>query len=134
MVSQSVAQHLYSLRTHLFLFDSNNTCFGFSIFYRYAYAGINSWYSVFNDDACTSVSAQMHELGHNFYLAHSNEGSNAYDDKTGMMGISYGQDDTSMCFNPGKSWQLGWYQDKNVFLDPQSTTSFRADLVGVEHY
>ncbi|KAL3919920.1 MAG: hypothetical protein SGILL_003513 [Bacillariaceae sp.] len=100
----------------------------------YAYAGINSWYSVFNDDACSSVSAQMHELGHNFYLAHSNEGSNAYDDKTGMMGISYGEDDTSMCFNPGKSWQLGWYQDKNVFLDPQTTPAFRAEMVGVEHY
>jgi hypothetical protein len=36
-----------------------------------AYAFINSWMSVYNDIWCTKPSAQIHELGHNFGLAHS---------------------------------------------------------------
>ena len=34
----------------------------------------------------------MHEVGHNLGYAHSGEGS-AYDDQSGMMGYSYGQDE-----------------------------------------
>ena len=33
-----------------------------------------------------SVSAQMHELGHNLNLAHAGEGSDPYGDQSGMMG------------------------------------------------
>ena len=49
-----------------------------------AYAFINSWMSVYNNAWCTYPSAQMHELGHNFGLGHSNEGG-AYKDQSGMV-------------------------------------------------
>mmetsp|Transcript_38211 Transcript_38211/g.68890 ORF Transcript_38211/g.68890 Transcript_38211/m.68890 type:complete len:576 (+) Transcript_38211:87-1814(+) len=75
-----------------------------------AYAYINSWNSVFDDDWCRYVSVQMHEIGHNINLAHSGEGQ-TYDDQTGFMGYSYSQDDQKMCFNNAKSWQLGWFPD-----------------------
>lgn len=32
----------------------------FALSFRFAYAGVGAWYSVFNDDACNFVSAQMH--------------------------------------------------------------------------
>ncbi len=50
-----------------------------------AYAYVNSWNSVYNDDWCMMVSAQMHEIGHNLGLAHSGENGNKYDDKSGMV-------------------------------------------------
>jgi len=34
-----------------------------------------------------------------------------------MMGYSYGQSDTIMCFNGAKSWQSGWYVDKEVTVN-----------------
>ena len=49
-----------------------------------AYAYINSWLSVYNDDWCSYPSAQLHEIGHNLNLAHSGEGA-TYDDQTGMV-------------------------------------------------
>jgi hypothetical protein len=74
------------------------------------YAYINWYLSVFNDDWCTYLSIQMHEIGHNLDLAHSGEGTNQYGDQTAMMGYSYSQDDgPKMCFNAPKNWQLGWY-------------------------
>ena len=56
-----------------------------------------AWYyasdSVYSDNWCTYPSAQLHELGHNLGLAHSNHGtwpcssnSCTYGDQTGMMG------------------------------------------------
>jgi hypothetical protein len=50
-----------------------------------AYAYINYWLSVYNDSWCQKVSVQMHEVGHNLNLAHSNEGELEYSDITGMM-------------------------------------------------
>jgi hypothetical protein len=50
-----------------------------------AYAYVNSWLSVYNDDWCNKPSAQVHELGHNLNLAHSGEGTNVYGDQSGMV-------------------------------------------------
>ena len=54
-----------------------------------AYAWYNSWNSVYSDDWCTSVSAQMHEIGHNLNLKHSGEidgqTNNQYGDQSGMV-------------------------------------------------
>ena len=49
-----------------------------------AYAFINGWMSVYSNDWCTYPSVQMHELGHNFGLGHSNE-VGPYEDKSGMV-------------------------------------------------
>lgn len=99
-----------------------------------AYAYINWYLSVYNDNWCNSPSAQMHELGHNLGLAHSGEGTAAYADQSGMMGYSYSADEGPvMCFNNAKNWQLGWYSDKHATASPL-TTSWTGDLVGISDY
>jgi len=47
--------------------------------------------SVYNDEWCTYLSAQLHELGHNLNLGHSGEGSQAYDDQSGYMVSAWAQ-------------------------------------------
>lgn len=53
-----------------------------------AYAYVNYWRSVFQDDYWYMVMVQMHELGHNLNLAHSGEGTSTYADHTGMFSVS----------------------------------------------
>jgi hypothetical protein len=81
------------------------------------YAYYNSWLSVLNNQWCASVSLQMHEVGHSLNFAHSNEDGVTYEDGSGIMGASYKSSDRPrMCFNAAKSWQAGWYQDKEVIV------------------
>ena len=88
-----------------------------------AYAYVNSWNSVYSNQWCNYVSAQVHEIGHNIGLAHSNEGSTTYADQSGMMGYSYGNESApKMCFNAAKNNQLGWYADKTTIVTPSSAT------------
>lgn len=102
--------------------------------FRIAYTYVNSYVSVYNNRWCNYVSAQLHEIGHNLNLAHSSEGSSTYGDQSGMMGYSYASDDGPiMCFNPGKSWNLGWYTDRHATADPLSQT-WTGTLVGVADY
>ena len=73
----------------------------------------------------------QHELGHNFGLAHSGvPGGSQYADTTGFMGYSYSLDDQRKCFNPAKSWQLGWYEDRYVNVNVQSD-AWQGQIVGV---
>ena len=51
-----------------------------------AYAYINSWLSVFNDNWCNYPSTQIHELGHNLGLGHSGDKYLEYGDQSCMMG------------------------------------------------
>jgi len=84
-----------------------------------AYAYINHFLSVYNDHWCGKVSANMHEVGHNLNLAHSGHGNNEYGDQSGLMGYSYNKKGgPKMCFNPAKSYQLGWYADQVLTIDP----------------
>jgi len=84
-----------------------------------AYAYPNGKYSFYSNDWCGAVAGQMHEVGHNLGLAHSGEtGQNEYGDHTGYMGSSPLTDDHYMCFNPQKSYQLGWYDDKVATINP----------------
>mmetsp|Transcript_69179 Transcript_69179/g.102873 ORF Transcript_69179/g.102873 Transcript_69179/m.102873 type:complete len:606 (+) Transcript_69179:219-2036(+) len=101
-----------------------------------AYAFINGWMSVYNDSWCTFPSVQMHEMGHNLNLAHSNE-ARAYNDQSGVMGYSYRQDDgPQMCFNAAKSWQLGWYEGTNqlITISTGGVRSYVGQLSGIVNY
>jgi len=99
-----------------------------------AYAFINSWMSVYSDEWCNSVSAQMHEIGHNLNMAHANENGVTYTDQSGMMGYSYSSDDGPiMCFNAAKSWQFGWYDDRHIVLSTSNPT-YEGQLVGIADY
>ena len=102
-----------------------------------AYAYVNSWNSVYSNQWCNYVSAQVHEIGHNIGLAHSNEGSTTYADQSGMMGYSYGNESApKMCFNAAKNNQLGWYADKTTIVTPSSATGncFAGSLYGTAKY
>ena len=50
-----------------------------------ANAGTNYWRSQYNDAWCISLTAVVHELGHNLGLGHSNENGQPYSDWTGML-------------------------------------------------
>jgi hypothetical protein len=95
-------------------------------------AWVNAVRSVYNDNWCTYLSSQMHEVGHNIDLAHSGEGTAEYADQSGMMGYSYSQDEGPvMCFNNAKMWQLGWYSDRHFEWTGTSTS---VELVGISEY
>jgi len=101
-----------------------------------AYAFYDSWMSVYSDVWCTYVSAQVHEIGHNLNLGHSNE-NGAYNDQSGMMGLSYSQSNTpAMCFNAAKSWQLGWYEGTNQVktISLGGTRDYVGQLSGIINY
>jgi hypothetical protein len=55
--------------------------------YDIAYAWMNGYQSVYNNEVCSHVSAQMHEVGHNLNLAHSGHGQEAYGDQSGLVCI-----------------------------------------------
>jgi len=102
-----------------------------------AFANVNSKNSWYNDKWCGYSSAQMHEVGHNLGLAHSGGtivGGKKYADTTGVMGFSSRKDDTRKCFNPAKSYQLGWYSDKVKTLNPLETGTQQFTLNGVSDY
>jgi hypothetical protein len=96
-----------------------------------AYGYFNYYPTVYNDNWATRVSAQMHEIGHNLYLQHSNEGGASYADQQGMMGYSYNQDDGPvMCFNAAKNSQLTWYRDREVSVNQP----WRGKVIGLADY
>jgi hypothetical protein len=72
--------------------------------------------------------------GHNLNLAHAGEGTLEYGDQSGMMGYSSSEDSTKMCFNPARSWQLGWYSDKRIELDMKARGQFSGELIGLTDY
>jgi len=108
-----------------------------------SYAYIRYPMSVFNNEECLFLSHQMQEVGHIFGLDHSGEYDEdeeiqEYGDQTGYMGLTVNlDDDLAMCFNPAKSWQLGWYEDKTYEIDIISEISNEATsftLNGVVDY
>eukprot|EP00581_Thalassiosira_minuscula_P016484 CAMPEP_0183718422 /NCGR_PEP_ID=MMETSP0737-20130205/11683_1 /TAXON_ID=385413 /ORGANISM="Thalassiosira miniscula, Strain CCMP1093" /LENGTH=937 /DNA_ID=CAMNT_0025947977 /DNA_START=95 /DNA_END=2908 /DNA_ORIENTATION=+ len=104
-----------------------------------AYAYYNSWISVYISDYYKHVGVLVHELGHNFNLAHSG-GLNgaAYSDHTGMMGNPLFYDDIGkMCYNAAKNWQIGWYDDRKQTVSPLSgggDWSQAVTMVGIADY
>jgi len=97
-----------------------------------AYAYVNHWLSVYNNNWCTYPSGLMHEVGHNLGLAHSGvEGQSEYADSSGLMGVSYGSDDTPlMCFNGAKTYQLDWFPTFTQDVTADTSFSWSGDLIG----
>jgi len=97
-----------------------------------AYAGINSWYSMYPGRYITYSAIQGHEHGHNLGLYHSGEGGLPYGDHSCKMGNPlYGDELGKMCFNPAKSWFLEWYPGSGELVFDKNTDSvMRKKLVG----
>lgn len=93
----------------------------------------SSFMSVYNDQWCSSVSAGMHEFGHNLGLDHANESGGGYEDETGQMGYSGLQESFGAlrCYNPAKSWQLGWYSEHSRRINPLLDAPFETTLTGI---
>lgn len=74
------------------------------------------------------------EIGHNLGLAHSGRNNVSYGDRSGMMGYSYNRDNGPMqCFNPAKTYQLGWFDDKTVEVNPNDGT-WVGTIIGAADY
>jgi hypothetical protein len=105
-----------------------------------AYANVNGWNSVYQGPYYYMVGVQMHELGHNFNLAHSGGlDGRTYTDHTGLMGNPLYSDEVGkMCFNAAKNWQIGWYDTKKLLispnLNPLITPITTVDLVGIANF
>lgn len=89
--------------------------------------------TIYNDRWCSSISAGMHEVGHNLGLEHSNESGSTYEDETGSMGYSSLQPTFAAmrCYNPSKSWQLGWYSEHSRRINPFIDAPFQTVLTGI---
>jgi hypothetical protein len=53
-----------------------------------AYAYVNVKRSVYNDQTASFVAIQVHEIGHNLFMAHSGADGSTYRDHTCYMGTS----------------------------------------------
>lgn len=91
-----------------------------------AFASLNHWRSVYNGNWCLSLSATMHELGHNLGLRHATEDGYAYGDATGYMAASYLYEIwPKRCYNGRQHFMLGWYEDRTLSYDPVRLPSTR---------
>ena len=73
---------------------------------------------VFSYQWMASISAYMHEMGHNLYLRHSGRGSSEpYGDNTGYMGVSQTQAYAPQkCYNAAQHWTLNFYESQRLSL------------------
>jgi len=99
-----------------------------------AYAYINSWNQVYQNRYYYMPGVQIHEYGHNLGMAHSGGLNGAtYTDHTCLMGNPLYSDDVGkMCFNPAKSYYIGWYNDGGILTYiPTVGKAWSGTLMGV---
>ena len=79
----------------------------------------NEQLSLYNDEWCSSVSTLCSEdVGH--------------DNETGQMGFSSKSKFGPLkCFNPAKSWQLGWYTEQSKRINPLVDVPFSTFMTGI---
>ena len=95
-----------------------------------AYAYINGWSSFYSDTWGGSVSAHMHEVGHNFGLAHSGEFDEEYGDESSYMGYSFLSIGwPAMCYHGGQHRSLGWYSTHTTEIAASDFVSGQNELV-----
>jgi hypothetical protein len=100
-----------------------------------ALAYLNNYRSIYNNEWCTYVSTQMHEVGHNYGRHHAGEGTNSYGDQSGMMGYSYSQNEgPEMCFNAARSSDWGWYGTRENVFDFNTSASWSGQLIGLTDF
>ena len=86
-----------------------------------AVAPMRHWRTVFNDSWVTSLSAAMHELGHNSGLSHAYEDGIKYADTTGYMSRSFRSTDGPLrCYNGQQNDMLGWFDERKMSFNPIS--------------
>jgi len=89
-----------------------------------------SWRSWYNNRMCGSMSATMHELGHNWGLGHSFENTVELGDMTGSMGFSdYLNDGPLRCYNAMNHVRLGWHTEQILNLNTVKRGGQTIDLV-----
>jgi len=99
-----------------------------------AYGVTGGKYSYYNDGWCSSLSAKMHEIGHNLGVVHSGI-NNEYSDVTCSMGASTkAAGRPTMCFNGHKNYVFGWYKDKQIVVQPSKTGPVAIKLYGFVDY
>lgn len=140
LVSEAT-EYLNTIFDNTFPFDFVMICLPADTMGGIAYAWKNGKRSVYKDVWATSVTSQLHEIGHGLGLAHAGSGLatevevNDYGDMSGVMGHSLvASDGPLVCFNAAKSWQLGWFADKHETIAPLTTAVWYGKLVGVAEY
>lgn len=79
---------------------------------------VGSHLSVYLNNWCTYLSAQMHELGHNIGWGHSNTPTQKYSDRSDMLGYSYAKvGSPRMCLNPSRLWTARWFDFRSLVLN-----------------
>jgi hypothetical protein len=101
-----------------------------------AYAYTDTPYSYYNDKWCGSLTTKIHEVGHNLGLCHSGEGlEGSYEDRSCIMGVSYLQKDGPQeCFNGLNNWQLDWFVNHQVTVDPVANGPWGGNLAAFVDY
>jgi hypothetical protein len=84
-----------------------------------AFSGVGHPRSVYNDLWGGYSSSLLHEVGHGLGLGHANEDGSDYTDYTSYMSAGHKQTNwPAKSFNAQNHWDLGWYEDRSVSVDP----------------
>jgi hypothetical protein len=84
-----------------------------------AFSGVGHPRSVYNDMWGGYSSSLLHEVGHGLGLGHANEDGSDYTDYTSYMSAGHKQTNwPAKSFNAQNHWDLGWYEDRSVSVDP----------------
>ena len=93
--------------------------------------------STFSSDWAVSLSAYLHEWGHNLGLNHATLPLDPYGDTTSMMGISQFESYLPRkCYNAAQHWALGWYPNHRatVSVEDLETQARSVSLTGFVHH
>lgn len=80
--------------------------------------------SAYQDEWCTSQSALLHYLGHNFGVFHAYRATTAVQDYSNAMGrLDQPLDKTAHCYSGAHTWMLGWRKKNRRYLDGKTNVT-----------